>query len=273
MQRYFDRSQLEALAGPFRELPILLCPVCRRASLELAPEAFEKFESLESLASRDNEYWDPTWVHGYFHGNLDCPRTPCGNKYSVAGRWKTESYFDPAIDDQDIVYEDCLSVTYILPAFPLMEYPDGVPDQVQEAITGASQVLLSDASAAANRIRSAIEVLLDSQRVPKLVSGSRSKHLDTHGRIEKFRAKKPDAAKHLMAMKVIGNVGSHEREILPLSVVLDGMEHFARALELIYDRNEAALERRAALISSQGRRFRGRKLSELAANDRHRAAK
>jgi hypothetical protein len=265
MQRYFDRSQLEALAGPFIELPVLLCPICRRASLELTPEAFQKFESLESVNARDEEYWEATWVHGYFHGTLGCPRTPCGNKYSIAGRWRVEPYSGPAVDDLDDTYADYLWVTYILPAFPLMEYPAGVPDQVREAITGASQVLLSDASAAANRIRSAIEVLLDSQRVPKTELGKSSKRrqLDTHQRIEKLRLKKPDAAKHLMAMKVIGNIGSHERKILPLSAVLDGMEHFARALELLYDRNEAALERRAALIDRKGRKFRVKISSDL----------
>lgn len=255
MRRYFDRSQLEALAGPFIELPILLCPVCRRASLELKRETFE---SLDSIASRDEDYEEPP--NGFFHGSLSCPRTPCGNRYAIAGRWRMDQT-DKSDDDDDVVYCESLSVTYILPAFPLMEYPDGVPDEVREAIAGASQVLLSDASAAANRIRSAIEVLLDSQRVHKFVQGSRSKRLTTHQRIEDFKSRRPDVANHLMAMKWIGNLGSHEREILPLPTVLDGMEHFARALELLYDRNERELERRAAFINRQGNRFRPRKIN------------
>jgi uncharacterized protein YbaR (Trm112 family) len=258
MQRYFDRSHLEALAGPFSLLPLLLCPVCRRASLELTHESFE---DLESLAARDNEYWEPLWVHGFFYGFLACSRTPCGNKYAVAGRWKVD-YKDVPTED-DLEYTEYFSVTYILPAFPLMEYPDGVPAQVREAIAGASQVLLSDASAAANRIRSAIEILLDSQRVRRFQPGSRTKRLTTHDRIEKFEATNPEAAKHLMAMKWIGNIGSHEREILPLPMVLDGMEHFARALELIYDRDEKALERRAALINRQGSRLRPKKATKV----------
>jgi uncharacterized protein YbaR (Trm112 family) len=263
MLRYFDRSQLEMLAGPFVELPVLLCPVCRRASLELVPESFEKFESLESVKARDDEYWELTWVNGYFHGSLVCSRTLCGNKYAIAGLWKVDRYSNPDLDDLDDIGVDYLSVTYILPAFPLMDYPDRVPDQVREAIAGASQVLLSDASAAANRLRSAIEVLLDSQRIPKFQTRN------LHARIEQLEKKKPDAAKHLMATKVIGNDGSHKRQIMPLSEVLDGMEHFARALELLYDRSDAALERRAAaLINRKPRRSRVKKLSN---RFRHRA--
>jgi hypothetical protein len=254
MQRYLHRNQLEALGGPFSELPNLLCPVCQSASLELVPE---RFESLESQASKDDEIWEPSWVHGYFHGTLGCPKTSCGNRYSVAGRWNVDHKGDgPIIEGEEGDYVEYYSVNYILPAFPLMGYPDGVPDEVREAIAGASQVLLADASAAANRIRSAIEVLLDSRGVRKFPQGSRSRRLDTHGRIEEFKKKNLDAANHLMAMKWIGNIGSHEKEVLPLPTVLDGMEHFARALEIIYDPSEKNLERRAALINKKGRRFR-----------------
>jgi Domain of unknown function (DUF4145) len=256
MQRYFDKTQLEALAGPFSEFPVLLCPVCRRISLELA---YESFESPESRAGHDDENWDPTWDHGYFYGSLTCPRTPCSNKYAIAGRWRTDyavisNGMSGSSDGADFV--NYLSVTYILPAFPLMDYPDDVPDKVREAVAGAAQVVLSDASAAANRLRTAIEVLLDAKQVRQFKTGSRSERLNTHTRIELFGRTDASAAQHLMAMKVIGNVGSHEREILPLSEVLAGMEHFARALEIIYDRKEKDLERRAALISKKGSHYR-----------------
>lgn len=59
-----------------------------------------------------------------------------------------------------------------------------------------------------------------------------------------------------MAMKWIGNVGSHEGEPLPLKWVLDGLELFARAIELIYDPREAELERLATEINRRGRRLR-----------------
>jgi hypothetical protein len=259
MRRYFDKTQLEALAGPFSEFPVLLCPVCRRISLELT---YESFESLESKAGHDDESWDPTWDHGYFYGSISCPRTPCGNKYAITGRWRTD--FEGISDSApgmpgEAEFVSYLSVTYILPAFPLMDYPDGVPDKVREAVAGAAQVVLSDASAAANRLRTAIEVLLDAKQVRQFKTGSRSDRLTTHARIELFgrtNSSNASAAQHLMAMKVIGNVGSHEREILPLSEVLTGMEHFARALELIYDRGEKDLERRAALISKKGSHYR-----------------
>lgn len=250
MRRYFDRAQIESLAGPFYEWPSLLCPACNHASLEPSVDNFDNLETAALVGTTD---YDPLWIGGFFHGVLACPRTPCGNKHAMAGRWNLD--YDPTSDDGD-EYTEFYSINYILPALPLMEYPDDVPDKVRDPIAAASLVLLSDPSAAANRIRVAIDALLDCQRVRKHPTGSRSTLLTTHARIEEFGAKNHDAASQLMAMKWIGNIGSHEPEILPLSLVLDGIEHFARALEIIYDTHEEALRRRANMINQQGRRLR-----------------
>jgi Domain of unknown function (DUF4145) len=249
MRRYFDRGQAEDLSGPFSEWPLLLCPACRGASLEPSVNTLYDRESTAALEGAD---WDPLSLGGIFHGDLACPRSPCGNKYVVAGTWGVD--YDG--ESSEGHYAEFFSVSYILPALPLMEYPDAVPDKIRDPISAASLVLLSDASAAANRIRSAIEALLDCQRVRKHHAGNRSARLTTHARIKEFEARNPDAAAQLMAVKWIGNAGSHEREALPLSLVLDGMEHFARALELIYDPHEEKLRRRAALINQQGRKLR-----------------
>lgn len=253
MRRYFDRGQVENLYGPFTEWPILICPVCHASSLE---PTIDRFESRESLIAKDNEDWEPESTGGYFSGNLACPRSRCGNKYVVAGQWNVD-YEEPVADEEKLV--EYYSVTYVLPAIPLMDYPENVPDSVREPILAASLVLLSDPSAAANRIRSSIEALLDCQNVRKFPPGKRTDRLTTHARIQAFQDKKPDVAQHLMAVKWIGNIGSHERDPLPLSLVLDGMEHFARALELLYDPHEKVLERRAAMINIKGRRFRAPK--------------
>lgn len=54
----------------------------------------------------------------------------------------------------------------------------------------------------------------------------------------------------------LGNIGSHEHKPLPLSLVLDGIGHSDRTLELIYDPREKVLDRRAAMINQKGKRFK-----------------
>lgn len=252
------RKPFESLIGPFQEWPALLCPSCELAALETA---IDEIESLESMTSREGEPLEAGWQSGVFHGTLSCPRTPCRNVYVVAGEWsrRADVTAESLDDDPNLAG---LEVRHILPALPLMDLPDNVPANVRSLVNSASAVLLSDPSAAATRIRSAIESLLDEQRIRKTSPANRSKRLSLHDRILLFRNVNPAAADFLMAMKWIGNVGTHEPSPLPLNAALDGMELFARAIELIYDREGQALERRAAIINRRGGKLRSRDLAQ-----------
>jgi hypothetical protein len=257
VRRYFDRALAESLAGPFNEWPIILCPVCRAASLEPTIDKFEDIDTLNMMTVDDPEF-EFTSFGGFFHGVISCPRSPCGNKSVVAGRWELDPSPLPPDDSMKSYDSEAYInyyITYIFPTLRLMEYPIGVPDKIKDPVAAAELVLLSDASAAANRIRIAIEALLDCQGVRKCPPGKRSR-LTTDARIGQFRQKNSAAASFLMAVKWIGNAGSHDREIVPLESVLEGFELFARAVELIYDPHEKALERRAAIINQQGRNLR-----------------
>lgn len=252
MQSRFDRQIFEQLAGPFEEWPIIICPSCRRTSLEAS---VDEFESAISLDARDFDEWEPDWVSGYFHGRIECPRIGCDNRYIVAGMWTLDSTDDTTQPPTEGIAR-FYSAQYMLPGLPLMDFPDAAPEIVREMAKSAGAILLVDPSAAANRIRSAIEALLDHQRIRKTSPRDKTRRLTTHARIEIFRAKNQQAADHLMAMKWIGNVGSHERNPLPLGWVLDGMEHFARAVELVYDPTANELERRAKMINKKGSKLR-----------------
>ena len=280
MERVY-RKQFELLAGPFSDWPDLPCLICHLGALEPHIEEFESKESIDNRVGA--EIWDRR-KSGFFHGELRCSRTMCGNKYAVAGEWIGES--TDAADEKSIIIahnqaniridvlhisnnEDLsesdpnllgFTVRHILPPLPLIALPDKTPSNVRVLIDSASSVLLSDPSAAATRIRIAVEALLDKQGIRKTVQGNRSTRLNTHSRIELFRSVNMVAADQLMAVKWIGNVASHEKTPLPLEFVLDGIELFALAIELIYSREAIELNRRAAQINRRGRNLRATRL-------------
>ena len=249
MPDYVERSNFIELAGPFEQWPELQCPRCRRSVLEPDVQSFENVSSIE--ARLGDEVWDG-WTEGYFYGTLSCARTPCGNKYVVAGDWRSRSRDLP---DQDDFLDDPhlagFSVRHILPPLPVIPFPDKTPEDVRSLVQSASSVLLSDTSAAANRMRSAVECLLDARKVRRLPPGKRGAkyRLNTDRRIKEFATENNKVAELLMAIKWIGNAGSHESRPLSLSVVLDGIELFAHAIHLLYDDTGAALHRRAARIN------------------------
>lgn len=253
MPGLFDRERFEQLSGPFNEWPNLLCSKCNNITLE---QEVTRFESFSSIISRDSTDWTPDLSDGYFYGELVCPRMGCGNRHVVAGVWKMEWGPTGLEGSEDDPYLVGYSVRYMLPGLPLINLPVGVPSNLHNMIDSISAVLLTDYNAAANRIRSSIDCLLDNQRVRKHPTGNRKQKLTTHQRIELFKENNKEAAEQLMAVKWIGNVGSHEIEALPLALVLDGIDHFAHAIEIIYDPRIKELNRRAARINRKGRKLR-----------------
>lgn len=260
------------MAGPFREWPDLQCLACSRGALE--PDISE----IESKVSADSRAGAETLegpARGFFHGVLACSRLPCGNKYVVAGEW-TKGSGNPDEDSKDIPDDEAdyigeydpqlygFTVRHVLPPLPLITLPEKTPKEVAALVDSASSELLSDPSSAAARIRTAVEALLDKQGVRKLQINSRTKYLSTHARIELFRARNAAAADQLEAVKWIGNAGAHERNPLSMELVLDGIDFFARAVEIIYDPREADLARRAAAVN----RNRGRNLRPSSRNPR-----
>lgn len=189
------------------------------------------------------------WQRGYFFGKLACPRTPCGNAHVVAGEYSDRA--EGATEDglEEDPYQIGLSVLHVLPALPIMNFPARTPISVQQPVLSAASVLLSDPNSGANRMRAGVECLLDARNVRRYPGRSRKNRLTTHARIEAFALSNSEVADLLMAMKWIGNVGSHEIAPLPLAVVLDGIELFARAVHLLYDQTDSELQARAARIN------------------------
>src|SRR4051794_22003603 len=114
------REQFELLAGPFRDWPDLPCLVCKLGVLEPSIAEFESKKSLDTRVGA--EIWDGR-KSGYFHGELRCSRTPCGNVCAVVGDWITGPD-DPAeegFDDYD-PHLFGLAVKHILPPLPLIAF-------------------------------------------------------------------------------------------------------------------------------------------------------
>lgn len=90
------------------------------------------------------------------------------------------------------------------------------------------------------------------QRKAKIKSGKNKgkfRSLSLHERIEKFGTTEADAATQLMAIKWLGNTGSHiSLNELKRDDLLDAFEHFEFALELTYVKLADTLKERAIKI-------------------------
>ena len=251
-------KDLEAIAAGLGEEPEawghIPCPTCRRGGLALVAGSLVTEEANTSKVGDEPQYaeiWEPDWVYGGFHFMMVCRKSSC-DLVRVMGAMRVQRVQDSEWPEQ---YETVYMPTQFLPALPLLEHVDLCPRAVRERVDAAARVLWLDPNSAANRLRSATEAVMDDQGIPGEVarSGGKKATLHLHDRIEIFKETKPDyvtAADFLMAVKWVGNVGSH-RDGLDIFDVLDGVELFDHALNLLYDTTGDVIERKAAQITAR----------------------
>jgi hypothetical protein len=259
--RHINEELLRAAEGFTREKwPRLLCPRCGQGALkeQSGGEGVSLVPAAECLRWRDDHPgWEPEWTYGYFHGVLVCSDDDCGEPVVVSGGYKVECRCragGPDEDEWEIDYAEILTLRQSVPAPRLMEIPKVCPDSVKDCIDSAANVLWVDPASAANRLRSAIEKLLDSQGIPRVrnVETSRGpvdRPISTHDRITKFKEGEPEAAKLLEAVKWIGNSGSHEGS-MEIEHVLTAVSLLEYVLNELYDNKKQKLADIATKINS-----------------------
>ncbi|MEV5967840.1 DUF4145 domain-containing protein [Kribbella sp. NPDC051952] len=240
-------DDLRAFDGWFNPAnwPVSTCPTCKLGQLMLK-DPVTIIEGTQSKNARDHEDWDPDWINGYFQGVLRCGRSGCGEIVLATGEWAVT--WDP-----NGQYSDVLRLRFAIPALPLAVPPTGTPLEVIDRIDEASRVVWSDPASAANGLRRAVESLLDAQKVRKTAGNGRRTKLSTHARIEEFKAKRPVAAQSLMAVKWVGNQGSHGVSELTPTDCIESAEYLDHALRDLYDRRDADIVKRVKKVNKSRR--------------------
>jgi len=184
-----------------------------------------------------------------------CDDIRCGEVVAVSGTTRVvEGDFDYKNGDQHYFNEYEIEATVPAPV-PIVLHKQ-VPLEVAELLAAAAPHLWSDPEAAANKIRQAVEAFLTDQGVVRFTKGQKGKRvaLSLHDRIVRYRKTQPDLADHLLAVKWIGNAGSHvggvERDTL--FDVLDIMEV---VLDDAYLKTRANVKKKVTqIIKSRGKR-------------------
>ncbi|MGW5693089.1 DUF4145 domain-containing protein [Streptomyces asiaticus] len=223
--------------------PHIPCPTCKRTGLTLVPNSLVLEEANQSKAWQSLDYWEPDWIYGAFHCVLQCYKKTC-DLVRVVGRM---SIYESGEDG----YQQLLSPLFFMPELPLVESFGDCPKLVRERIEAASTVLWADPSSAANRLRSAVEALMDHEGIPrKGFSNGKIYEISLHRRIERFKDAKPEfseVADFMLAVKWTGNAGSHGSAI-QVPDVLDAVEILDRTIQHIYDTTTVGLRKKAAEI-------------------------
>lgn len=138
------------------------------------------------------------------------------------------------------------------PSPVLIELPDECVALVYDELQRAFAASWNDVPSAANHLRSAVELLLDHLKEPKTVLNTKGKRarLPLHQRIVNLANRDQELSLSLLAVKWLGNVGSHSDE-LTKDDLYDAFDILEPVLQDLFVKHRKRLQRLVATINKR----------------------
>ncbi len=187
--------------------PRWLCPRCGKGHLVLKPESVFFLPSGAAYAQLEE---DPE-VRGNdlelrFSALLQCDFKACEETASVAGVGEEKSTHASGHRELYVV----LFPRFISPSPELFPIPPATPEHLASVIKSAFILSWGNYEACLNGVRLCLEILLDFMRIPRSTTKAGKRNpLTLHRRVELAQANVPATKPYLMAVKHLGNAGSH----------------------------------------------------------------
>jgi Domain of unknown function (DUF4145) len=216
------------------------CPACNDGHLDLDQKSVAIRETSASRSNHDEPAWEDQYAERRFAAILVCNRRACQEPVTVAGdvEWVRSDSYDEDGGPPD--FTNRFEPRYMHPAPPIFRVPKTCPVEISASLANAFGAFWSDPSACANRIRVAVELLLTGVGVRRFSSGKgKRNNLSLHARIVEFEKTEKDLARALLAVKWIGNAGSHGGEdSLGRTDLFDGFDLIKYVLDEIFERRQ-----------------------------------
>jgi hypothetical protein len=219
-------------------IPDILCPTCSNGKLKIKQD-FQNFNTRRSRELSQLEYFHETDYEEKFVGFLECENASCKEIVAVAGSMYAEPD-NPVFDDLGEYLGQSwythLRPEYISPALQIIQIKKEYPKTVSIAIKNSFPLFFFDVESCANKIRIAIETLLDELSVKRTFINTRGKResYKLHKRIELYKATNNEIGELMLSVKWIGNFGSHTGS-LRREDLLDAYLFLETIMDKLYD--------------------------------------
>lgn len=169
----------------------------------------------------------------------------CNDFLSFLGRGGVDHdhYYDNHHNEYIEEYNDVFYPLHFYPPLNLFKISKGCPEDIKNEIIDSFGLFWNDLPSCANKIRTSLEMLMNQQKVKRtFIQGGKRKNLSLHKRIEDFKVTKPGIAEFLLAIKWIGNAGSHTGTLEKIDV-LEAYELLEHSLNKLFDDTEDNLKK------------------------------
>lgn len=238
-----DRIAQDFVEG---EVPPFPCPTCGDP-LVARKEGFHFDPSKESSFLYEHVDSDPTIIRGVFTLRLVCSRSTCHEAVSCVGSFQTIQDEHPSGEPE---YLRCLSPLLFVPTICLFPLTSELTDRIKKPLVDSFSVFWTNSNAAANSLRISVEALMDYRRIKKWVKRNDGKEVEInlHDRILAYQKTAPDIGEKLLAIKWLGNSGSHLTG-LERKDVIKGYTLYSHVLEELFENRTENLDKLAKKIN------------------------
>src|SRR5262245_32794327 len=168
------------------------CPRCRAGTLRLIPNSFTS-RDVSAFAEHEVD------VELVFACMLACSR--CRQAVGGAGRGFVEDEFiRNESGEEERTWQERFRPSAVIPSPELIEIRASYPALIRDQLKRVFVLFWVDTGACLNSLRTTVEIVLNLKSIP---DGR------LHDRIEKFKSVEPELGDSLMAIKWLGNEGSH----------------------------------------------------------------
>ncbi|MEQ9217894.1 MAG: DUF4145 domain-containing protein [Cyclobacteriaceae bacterium] len=225
------------------KIPDWICPSCESGLLKVVAEQFHFEETVLSASWHSHDDWDPEFIVYVFSGMLKC--TNCKDFVSFLGKGSVDHvhYYDNIQDEYFEDYNDVFIPLYFHPTLKLFKISSSCPEDIKNEIIESFKLFWSDLPSCANKVRTSLEMLMNHFKVKKTyLQGGKRRNLSLHKRIEEFRNQNVEIADYLLAIKWIGNTGSHTGKLEKIDI-LEAFELLEHSLNKLFDTTEDKLKK------------------------------
>ena len=205
--------------------------------MRIKENVFHVEELRYSREAHTHEAWEPEWIEYVYNCILVCTNDKCREIVVSTG---TGSVDWDIIEDEngqpDQVYSEFFLPKYFQPHLCLFSIPSDCPASVSDLLNESFRLFFCSPNAAANNVRAAIEELLTELKIKRFstVNGKR-RFINLHQRIGLLPAKYAPFKDMILAIKWLGNAGSHGHAEVTMDDVMDAYELTEHILEEIYE--------------------------------------
>ncbi|MDM3040971.1 DUF4145 domain-containing protein [Citrobacter sp. CK182] len=204
------------------------CPICHQKTLQIIKDSFITKESAETRGCWSEDWFEPEMSKSVFVCVAECARPQCKEVVACSGIGGTDRYWDDDIGDHLENWYRPMSFSPVLHPFLI---PEQCAEEIRKPLTASFSVYLSQPGSAANLIRITVERMLTAIGVPEL--NDKNNRIMLHHRLESLKGQYAPYKDTLMAIKFLGNAGSHtydEVNIDDIEVAFGIMEYVVNDL-------------------------------------------